>query len=128
MADSKISPTWLRLMVDSGSAGDPARTEMPMGLYHADARVDELCFFSNETENAVFKYDGITLFGTYKVEGSCVQVHWHRKVYTKIGRTTKQIKEDIDVQEEMGIEENGYAARFRDALYKHQRLTGWKDD
>ncbi|CAE7943744.1 drkC [Symbiodinium sp. KB8] len=128
IADSKDSPAWLCIMVDQGSAGDPARTEMPMGLYHASARVDELCFFSNESQNAVFKYDGITLFGTYKVEGSCVQVHWHRKSYTKIGRTTKQIQEDIDVQEEMGIEENGYAVRFRDAVYKHQRLTGWKDD
>ena len=104
------------------------RTDMPMGLYHADARADELCFFSNETQNAVFKYGGVTLFGTYKVEGSCVKVRWHQKVYTKLGRTTKEIKEDIDLQEEMSIEENGYAARFREAVYKHQHLTGWKDD
>ncbi|CAE6920157.1 drkC [Symbiodinium natans] len=116
-------------MADSTVADLPAaRAEMPMGLYHASARADELCFFSNETRNAVFKYDGTTLFGTYSVEGSCVKVRWHRKVYTKIGRTTKEIKEDIDMQEEMTVEENGYAARFRDAVYRHQRLTGWKDD
>ena len=104
-----------------------AGAEMPMGLYHASAKTDELCFFTNDTQNAVFKYDGITLFGTYKLEGSRVKVCWHQKVFTKSGRTSKEIKEDIDLREEMVIEENGYAARFRDSLYEHQR-TGWKDD
>mmetsp|Transcript_16603 Transcript_16603/g.28704 ORF Transcript_16603/g.28704 Transcript_16603/m.28704 type:complete len:113 (+) Transcript_16603:162-500(+) len=108
---------------------NPPRTEMPMGLYHPAGFECQLSFFGTDPCNAVFEDEkGTKFFGTYCIEGPSVKVRWTRKTYTKLGRTTREISEEIVLAEEMSIEEGGYAALFRGKLYKHQRLTGWKDD